>query len=51
MLPPLTSAGTRNSNKLLPYQIGSGKWLRWGEDVLMVCMGRTLRPTRLKVKQ
>src|SRR5947209_12172165 len=51
-VPPLASAGTRNSNKLLPYQTGSGRWLRWGVDVLMVvCMAGTLRPARRKGKQ
>src|SRR5436189_834630 len=52
MVPPLASAGTRNSNRPLPYQIASGRWLTAGVGVLMVvCMAGTLRLTRPKVKQ
>src|SRR5689334_9488040 len=52
MAPPLASAGTRNSNKLLPYQIGSGRWARWGVGMsIVVCMAESLRPKRAKVKQ
>jgi hypothetical protein len=45
MVPPLASAGTSNSNRLLPYQTGSGRWLRYAVGVLMVVfMARAERP-------
>src|SRR4051794_4689875 len=50
--PPLASAGTRNSNRLLPYQTGSDRSLTWGVGAsMLVCMSATLRSTRPKVKQ
>src|SRR3954468_13586482 len=52
MVPALTSAGTRNSNRLSPYQTGSDSSLTWGVVASMVvCMSATLRSTRPKVKQ
>src|SRR4051794_32020088 len=52
MAPPLASAGTRNSKRLLPYQTGSDRWLTRGDGgSMVVCMAATLRSAPPKVKQ
>jgi hypothetical protein len=43
--PPVAVAGTRNSNRLLPYQRGSPSTVRWGSMVVVSVMAEQREET------